>query len=74
MGFLVAIIVTYLWLNLETLRNRVGHYPGDAVAIAAWRLTQAIKNALFAWGLLWALVAFTQFVLEGDFLLWLTHR
>jgi len=74
MWFLPAIIGAWLWLNLEMLRSWVGHYPGDALALATWRLMRAVWQALFCWGLLWALVTFSQFVFEGGFFHWLARH
>ncbi len=74
MWILLAIVAVGLWQNCVALRNRVGHYPGDVVALATWRLLQTLKLALLTGVFVWAFLAFPHFVLKGDFLLWLLSR
>ena len=70
--WLIAVGVgAWLWINHAALRNRLGHYPGDMVALVAWRLAQVIQQTLLACALLWLLLSISQFVITGEFIHWL---
>ncbi len=64
----------WLFLCHCNIRYRLGHYPSDELARWSWRLSRAVATAVWLWLLLWAVVWFSRFVIEGEFLLWLTTR
>jgi len=74
MWFMAGMLGLWLVVSVIEIRKRVGHYPGDEVALLSWGLSRALTHGVLAWVWVWAVIAFAQFVLEGGFFYWLARQ
>lgn len=71
MWILVLMIAAWLFFGWTETRNRLGHYPSDEIALVQWRMVRGLKHWLLMGAMLWILFAFSKFVFDGGFLVWL---